>query len=97
MNHELRTSINQSINQSAMLLFIGATEVIFIMFAVLLIFGSKKIPEVARAMGKGFREFQKATDEIKRDLRNVENETQINTPNTPPPASPEEQKDTENQ
>jgi sec-independent protein translocase protein TatA len=51
-----------------MLLFIGTAEVIFIVFIVLLLFGSKKIPEVARAMGKGLREFQKATDEIKREI-----------------------------
>lgn len=57
-----------------MLLFIGATEVILILFAVLLLFGSKKIPEVARAMGKGIREFQKATEEIKKELSDVEKE-----------------------
>lgn len=58
-----------------MLLFIGATEVILILFAVLLLFGSKKIPEVARAMGKGIREFQKATDEIKKELKDVKEES----------------------
>lgn len=55
-----------------MLLFIGTAEIIFIIFIVLMIFGSKKIPEVARALGKGFREFQKATDEIKREISKVE-------------------------
>jgi sec-independent protein translocase protein TatA len=58
-----------------MLLFIGATEVILILFAVLLLFGSKKIPEVARAMGKSIREFQKATDEIKKELKDVKEES----------------------
>ena len=55
-----------------MLLFIGTAEIIFIIFIVLMIFGSKKIPEVARALGKGFREFQKATDEIKREISKAE-------------------------
>jgi sec-independent protein translocase protein TatA len=65
-----------------MFLFIGGTEVIFILLAVLLLFGSKKIPEVARAMGKGIREFQKATDDIKRELKDVEKENPLqDTPN----------------
>ncbi len=51
-----------------MLLSIGGSEIIIILFAVLLLFGSKRIPEVARMMGKGMREFRKATDEIKREL-----------------------------
>jgi len=51
-----------------MILFIGTTEIILILLIVLLLFGSKKIPEVARAMGKGLREFQKATAEIKREI-----------------------------
>ncbi len=51
-----------------MILFIGTTEVILIFLVVLLLFGSKKIPEVARALGKGVREFQKATAEIKREI-----------------------------
>ncbi len=55
-----------------LLLFIGAAEIVLIVFAVLLLFGSKKIPEVARAIGKGYREFQKATEDIKRELSNLE-------------------------
>lgn len=51
-----------------MLLFIGTPEVLFILFFVLLFFGSNKIPEFARMMGKGIREFRKATDEIKREI-----------------------------
>ncbi|MFO8022480.1 MAG: twin-arginine translocase TatA/TatE family subunit [Perlabentimonas sp.] len=57
-----------------MLLFIGGTEVILILLVVLMLFGAKKIPEVARAMGKGYREFQKATDDIKREFSNLEKE-----------------------
>lgn len=63
-----------------MLLFIGGSEVIFILLAVLLLFGSKKIPEVARAMGKGIREFQKATDDIKRELSDVQKEDPLDKP-----------------
>ncbi len=58
-----------------MLLFIGGTEVILILLVVLMLFGAKKIPEVARAMGKGYREFQKATDDIKREFNDLEKDS----------------------
>jgi sec-independent protein translocase protein TatA len=47
---------------------IGGSEILLILLAVLLLFGSKRIPEVARMMGKGMSEFRKATDEIKREI-----------------------------
>jgi sec-independent protein translocase protein TatA len=47
---------------------LGGSEVIIILFVVLLLFGAKKIPELARGMGKGIREFKDATSEIKRDI-----------------------------
>ncbi len=43
---------------------IGPTELIIIMFIILLIFGAKKLPELAQGLGKGIREFKKATSEI---------------------------------
>ena len=52
---------------------LGGSEVIIILFVVLLLFGAKKIPELARGLGKGIREFKDATSEIKRDIeRSVE-------------------------
>ncbi len=50
------------------LLFISGQEIIILGLAVLLLFGSKKIPEMARGLGKGMREFRKAADDIKREL-----------------------------
>ncbi len=50
------------------LLFISGQEIVIIGLAVLLLFGSKKIPEMARGLGKGMREFRKAADDIKREL-----------------------------
>jgi TatA/E family protein of Tat protein translocase len=38
---------------------IGTTELIIIMFIILLIFGAKKLPELAQGLGKGIREFNK--------------------------------------
>lgn len=50
------------------LLFISGQEILILGLAVLLLFGSKKIPEMARGLGKGMREFRKAADDIKREL-----------------------------
>ena len=49
-------------------LFISGQEIVILGLAVLLVFGSKKIPEMARGLGKGMREFRKAADDIKREL-----------------------------
>lgn len=46
---------------------IGTTEIILILLVVLVFFGSKKIPELAQGIGKGIREFKKATREIDSD------------------------------
>jgi sec-independent protein translocase protein TatA len=53
---------------------IGATEMIVILLLVLLLFGSKRIPEMAQSLGKGIREFKKS-------MREIENEVEA-----PPPA-----------
>jgi sec-independent protein translocase protein TatA len=54
---------------------LGGSEVVIILFVVLLLFGAKKIPELARGLGKGIREFKDATSEIKRDIeRSVDEE-----------------------
>ena len=47
---------------------IGGGELIFIIFIVLMLFGSDKIPEMARALGKGMRQLKDATNEIKSEI-----------------------------
>ena len=47
---------------------IGTQELIIILVIVLLLFGAKRIPEIARSMGQGIREFKKATKEISADV-----------------------------
>lgn len=49
-------------------LFIGTTEVIFILFIVVMVFGADKIPEIARGMGKGMRQLRDATNDIKGEI-----------------------------
>lgn len=46
----------------------GGWEWIVIILVVLIFFGAKKIPELARGLGKGIREFKDATKEIKKDI-----------------------------
>jgi len=50
------------------LLFISGPEIFVVFIVVLLLFGSKKIPEVAKGLGKGLSEFKKATDDIKKEI-----------------------------
>lgn len=47
---------------------LGPFELVLIFLAILLIFGAKRIPEIARGLGKGIREFKAATNEISREL-----------------------------
>ncbi len=63
---------NNVIKMSTHLLFISGSEIFIIFLVVLLLFGADKIPEIARTLGKGLREFNKATDEIKQEINNSE-------------------------
>ena len=53
---------------------LGGGEVLLVLLVVLLFFGSKSIPELARGLGKGLREIREATDNIKREIENGANE-----------------------
>lgn len=61
----------------ATLLFLGSlggTEIFLILFVILLFFGAKKLPELARGLGKGIKEFKDATKDVK---DNIEKATKI--------------------
>ncbi|NIK74511.1 sec-independent protein translocase protein TatA [Thermonema lapsum] len=47
---------------------IGGTELILILFILLIFFGAKRIPELARGLGRGIREFKDATREVKENI-----------------------------
>lgn len=47
---------------------LGGLEVAIIILVILLLFGAKKIPELARGLGQGINEFRKASSEIKKEL-----------------------------
>ncbi|QAA81065.1 twin-arginine translocase TatA/TatE family subunit [Aequorivita sp. H23M31] len=52
----------------AIFLFISGTEIGFILFIVLLVFGADKVPEIARGMGKAIRQVKDATNDIKSEI-----------------------------
>ena len=55
---------------TGVLLFLnlGGGEIFFILLITVMLFGAKKIPEIARGLGKGIREVRNATNEIKREI-----------------------------
>lgn len=48
---------------------LGTSEIVLILFVVMLLFGANKIPELARGLGKGMREFKDATNGIQREIQ----------------------------
>ena len=48
---------------------IGGGELFFIILVVLMLFGSDKIPDIARALGKGMAQLKNATNEIKSEIQ----------------------------
>lgn len=48
---------------------IGGGELIFILFIVLMLFGSDKVPEIARTMGKAMAQLKNATNDIKSEIQ----------------------------
>jgi len=61
---------------------IGTGEFVLIIFVILMLFGSKGLPDFARNIGKGMREIKDASNEIRRDIQNsaVEMKRDLNIP-----------------
>jgi len=49
---------------------IGTSEMVLILFAALMLFGGDKLPELARGLGKGIRDFKDASEDVKREINN---------------------------
>ncbi|MCB0383719.1 MAG: twin-arginine translocase TatA/TatE family subunit [Psychroserpens sp.] len=62
-------------NVLATFLFIGTTEVMFILFIAVMVFGADKIPEVARGLGKGMRSLRDASNDIKSEIKKSSEKT----------------------
>jgi len=61
------------------LLFISGPEIIFIVFIVLMLFGADKVPEIARGLGKGFRQLRDITNDVKREITQARKQHDIDT------------------
>ena len=55
-------------NSAFLLAMPGGSEWIFIIIAVLILFGGRKIPEFMRGLGKGIREFNDAKSNVKKEI-----------------------------
>ncbi|MDN3551815.1 Sec-independent protein translocase subunit TatA/TatB [Mucilaginibacter aquaedulcis] len=49
---------------------IGTGEMVLILFAALMLFGGEKLPDLARGLGKGIRDFKDASEDVKREINN---------------------------
>jgi sec-independent protein translocase protein TatA len=67
---------------TTLLAMLNGWEIVLILAVVLVLFGAKKLPELARGLGQGIKEFKKATRDVTEELHNaIEQE--------PPPAPPQ--------
>lgn len=75
-------------SMNVMFAFLGWPEIVAILAVVLLLFGAKKLPELAKGLGSGIKEFKKASRDVQEEIeRSVEEEP----PRKPaPPAQPTE-------
>ena len=71
--------VSSSMNIMFGLFNLGGGEIILILALVLILFGAKKLPELAKGLGTGIKEFKKATREVTDEVANAMDET------TPPP------------
>lgn len=60
-------------------LFIGTTEIIFILFIVVMLFGADKIPEIARGLGKGINMVKNASNDIKYEITKSADKSGVDT------------------
>jgi len=54
---------------------LGAGEIILIVIVVLLLFGAKKIPELARGIGKGMSEFKKGIKDVENEIKSADGDS----------------------
>jgi len=71
---------------------IGFQEMLVILVVVLIFFGPKRLPDLAKSLGKGIAEFKKATDEVRKGIDEVvrEESTESPAPTAEPARKPDE-------
>ena len=70
-------------NVTLALFDMGGGQIVLILALILIFFGARRIPELAKGLGQGIREFKKATREVTDEIQNS-----VNSPPPPPPPSP---------
>jgi len=74
----------------------GPTELIVILLLVLVLFGAKRIPEIAQGLGKGIREFKKSMKEIHGEIESPE-QNKKKKPETKKPETEKAETEKENE
>ncbi len=58
---------------------LGTGEIILIVLVILILFGAKKIPELAQGLGKGMREFKKSLKDVEDEIKSTDKEDKSDT------------------
>ena len=70
----------------------GGWEIVLILAVVLILFGAKKLPELAKGLGQGIKEFKKATTEVQNEITTAMDDSRYQQPprriETPPADKP---------
>ena len=64
---------------------LGGGEIFLILAVVLILFGARKLPELAKGLGQGIKEFKKATRDVTEEMHNAMEETPPSPPKRLPP------------
>jgi sec-independent protein translocase protein TatA len=60
--------------------FFGGWEIVLILAVVLILFGAKKLPELAKGLGQGIKEFKKATNEVSNEINTAMDDSRYSQP-----------------
>lgn len=63
---------------------VGGPELLIILIIILLLFGAKKLPELAKGLGRSMKEFKKATQEVQEDFQEAMDATETEEKKKPP-------------
>jgi sec-independent protein translocase protein TatA len=74
-------------NTTLAVLGLSGGELIIVLVAILILFGAKRIPEFAKGLGQGIKEFKKASSDVTNELHSAMNQ-ETPPPPPPPPAKP---------
>ncbi len=62
---------------------LGTAELLIILFIALVVLGPKELPKVARTLGRGIRELQRAKDDLKKNIEFEDDTDEVNKSETP--------------